>query len=173
MNKWIFLSNPITAADNRITFKIRSGLRLTVALLNKVVECVPITSVREFVIVRWKLLQTLHCDSAEVSRKRCILCQHCRAPGDEAVDQRLISHLSNFGASKPAICQLRLSSTIHSCLSMPRSSDKPMQRIARQSPAHKYHEKRKPQPWTILSVCQSHFIPSSYPIRSKTICNRN
>lgn len=78
---------------------------LTVALLNKIVECVPVTCVGEFVVVRRKLLQTLHCNGTEVSRKSCILSQYCRSSGNKAVNQRLSTHPCTLGSSKQATSQ--------------------------------------------------------------------
>lgn len=69
---------------------------LTESLLNEVVECMPVTRIGELVVIGWKLLQTLHRNSAEVSRKCCVLSEHHGAPGNKAVYQRLRPHLWPF-----------------------------------------------------------------------------
>lgn len=79
---------PITVTSSEIL-----GRKPTVAFLNEIVEGVPVASVSELVVVRWKFLQTLHCNCTKVARKSCVLSQHCRAPGYKAVDKRLSSHL--------------------------------------------------------------------------------
>jgi hypothetical protein len=57
----------------------------TESVFNKIVECVAVTSICEFVVVGRQLLQTLHCNCVEITRIRCILSQHHRAPGYKAV----------------------------------------------------------------------------------------
>jgi hypothetical protein len=57
----------------------------TESVFNKIVECVAVTSICEFVVVGRQLLQTLHCNCVEITRIRCILGQHHRASGYKAV----------------------------------------------------------------------------------------
>lgn len=55
-----------------------------------------VTRIGELVVIGWKLLQTLHRNSAEVSRKCGVLSEHHGAPGNKAVYQRLRPHLWRF-----------------------------------------------------------------------------
>ena len=86
-----------TYAPNGLESILSRWLRnLTESLLNEVVECMSVTCIGELVVIGWKLLQTLHSNSAEVTRKCCVLSEHHGAPGNKAVYQRLRPHLWTF-----------------------------------------------------------------------------
>lgn len=65
----------------------------TEAFIDEVVECVTITCVCKLIVIGRQLLKTLDCNSTEVSRKCCVLRQHCCAPRYKAVDERLSPHV--------------------------------------------------------------------------------
>ena len=71
-----------------------SGSRaLTVTVLDEVIEGVAVAVVGELVVASGELLQALSSDAVEVTRELRELRQNHRSPRDEAVDQRLLSHL--------------------------------------------------------------------------------
>jgi hypothetical protein len=76
----------------------------TELIFHKVVERMPITSVSEFVVVVCRqLLQTLHCNCAEVAREGCIVCKHHCASGYKAVDKRLRPHPRSHAFLSPSL----------------------------------------------------------------------
>jgi len=88
----IFL-DPLKEGEGNLSSKFFIGHnQVCVALFNKIVECMSITSVGEFVIVGWKFLETLHSDCAEVARESSVLSQHSWPSGNKTVNQRLIRH---------------------------------------------------------------------------------
>ncbi len=76
----------------RTTEKERGWDKRTIAIFNKVVECMLITGISELVVVGGQLLQALYSNGAEVSGESCVLCQHVCAVGHEAVNERLSPH---------------------------------------------------------------------------------
>ncbi|RWW09320.1 hypothetical protein GW17_00027190 [Ensete ventricosum] len=66
---------------------------LTVSVLDEVIEGVAVAVIGELVVASGELLQALGGDAVEVAAELGVLRQDHRAPRDEAVDQRLLSHL--------------------------------------------------------------------------------
>ncbi len=70
----------------------REKKKLTVAIINEVVERVMITGVSELVVVGGQLLQALHSYRTEVPVESCVLCEYICPACHEAVNERLSPH---------------------------------------------------------------------------------
>ena len=78
-----------------------NGLTVTEAIFDEVVEGVAIAVVGELVVGGGEFLEALRGDAREIASELGVLGHNHRSSGHEAVDQRLLPHLSISHTHKP------------------------------------------------------------------------
>jgi len=86
--------------------------RLTVSVLDEVVEGVAIAIVGELVVGGGKLLEALGRDAREIAGELGVLGEDHRPSGHEAVDQRLLPHPSLASAHETLTLTLDFCSSV-------------------------------------------------------------
>lgn len=74
----------------------RNEMKLTESIVGEEIEGVTITIIWEFVVRCRQFLQALRGYAIKISCELAVLCQNYRSPGNEAINQRLLSHPFNF-----------------------------------------------------------------------------
>lgn len=71
-------------------------MKLTEAILNKVIKSMAIAVIGKLVIGSRKFLEALRGDAGEISGELCVLGKNHRTTSHKAVDQRLLAHVQTL-----------------------------------------------------------------------------